>query len=288
MAETWSNKRWTGTDHRPMQPVESFGSPPGVEGGSSRRELRPGTAIPRLPACLRVAACVLAAFVLVEPRVAHGQRLQTYVHEGREPELPRSGPLGPVPSYEVLRIDIGTGVTLPHKKQFYGVTAIAMQEKGDEGCKLELYGNLLDPDEPSTDILLGTGTLFGCDEGGDASWARATVNTQPNQFVRSVRACYGNSPFVDLKIKGLMVSAAALVSDNGKLLSLPEFPCVNEDKTPHCFARPHCGSWSNMVTCPVGEIVTGVSVYHYAENDRPPRAISAIQPWCQGLRNGKG
>jgi hypothetical protein len=89
---------------------------------------------------------------------------------------------------KVLRIDIGTGVTLPHKKQFYGVTAIAMQEEGDDGCKLELYGNLLDRNEPSLDILIGTGTLDGCDEEGNSSWRRATVNTQPDHFVRSIRA----------------------------------------------------------------------------------------------------
>ena len=74
-----------------------------------------------------------------------------------------------------MRIDIGTNVTLPHDKKFYGVTAIAMQEKGDEGCKVELYGNLLDPDEPSSDILLGSGVLFGCDEQWTSSWRAATL-----------------------------------------------------------------------------------------------------------------
>jgi hypothetical protein len=83
-----------------------------------------------------------------------------------------------------------------------------------------------------------------------------------------------------------MVSAAVLISDEGQLVPLPEFPCINDDKTPHCFARPHCDSWSNIVTCPADEIVTGVSIYHYAANNR--RAISEIQPWCQGLRKSKG
>jgi hypothetical protein len=232
---------------------------------------------------------VLAAFALGDPRVVHGQRLQTYVSEGGGSELSISGPDAPIADwdtfFDVLRVDIGTGVTLPHKKQFYGVTAIAMQEKGDEGCKVELYGNLLDPDEPSTDILLGTGTLFGCDEQRNSSWRAATLVGQSNTFVRSVRACYQNSPFIELKLKGLMISSATLISTDGQLLPMPEWPCVDK-KTPHCFARPHCGNWLNAVSCPTGQILTGVSVYHYAENDKPPRAISAIQPWCQGLRRG--
>jgi hypothetical protein len=240
---------------------------------------------------VRACACLLAVFTLLSPHLVHGQRLQTYEGEGRQPILGISGPDAPIGDwdsiFDPLRIDIGTNVSLPHDKKFYGVTAIAMQETGDEGCKVELYGNLLDPDEPSSDILLGSGILFGCDEQWTSSWRAATLASQPNTFVRSVRACYQNSPFIEMKMKGLMVSGALLISTGGQLFPLPEMPCIDK-KTPHCFARPHCGNWLNTVYCPTGQIITGVTVYHYAENDRPPRAISAIQPWCKTVRLGGG
>ena len=239
----------------------------------------------------RAAAGLLAAMALLHPGPAHGQRLQTYQGEGRQPILGISGPDAPINDWDSvldpLRVDIGTNVTLPHDRKFYGVTAIAMQETGDEGCKVELYGNLLEPDEPSGDILLGSGILFGCDERWTSSWRAATLAAQPNTFIRSVRACYQNSPFVEMKLKGLMVSGAILVSTDGQLLALPEMPCIDK-KTPHCFARPHCGNWLETVYCPMGQILTGVTVYHYADNDKPPRAISAIQPWCRGVRLAGG
>ena len=238
-----------------------------------------------------LAGGLLAALILCGPHAAHAQRLQTYQGEGRQPILTISGPDAPISDWDAifdpLQVDIGTNVTLPHDKKFYGVTAIAMQEKGDEGCKVELYGNLLDPAEPSSDILLGTGTLFGCDEHRTISWRAATLVSQPNTFIRSVRACYQNSPFIEMKMKGLMVSGALLVSTDGQLFSLPEMPCVDK-KTPHCFARPHCGNWLETVYCPTGQILTGVTVYHYDDNGKAPRAISAIQPWCKGVRLAGG
>ena len=172
-------------------------------------------------ACRRVIACVVAAIVLMSPSLVYSQRLQTYVkkYEGRlsSPELGVSGPDAPVNDWDAffdeLRIDIGTNVILPHDKKFYGVTAIAMQETGDEGCKVELYGRLLDPAGSSANILVGIGTLFGCDEQWTNSWRAATLVSQPGTFVRSVRACYQDSPFLELKMKGLMVSPALLMND---------------------------------------------------------------------------
>ena len=201
-----------------------------------------------------------------------------------------SGPDAPIDDWDAvfdeLRIDIGTNVILPHDKKFYGVTAIAMQETGDEGCKVELYGRLLDPEGSPDNILVGIGTLFGCDEQWTNSWRAATLVSQPGTFVRSVRACYQDSPFLELKMKGLMVSPALLMND-ARILPLPEMPCIDK-ATPHCFKRPHCGNWLEAVYCPLDEILTGVTVFHYPENDRPPRAISAIQPWCQPVRRGTG
>ena len=98
-------------------------------------------------------ACLASVLALVCPPLAHAQRVRTYVSGDRLPALPLSGPhdvLGPVTGsegyYDVLRVVIGTDVTLPHEAKFYGVTAIAIQEKGDEPCRIELYGRLLDPD----------------------------------------------------------------------------------------------------------------------------------------------
>jgi hypothetical protein len=293
MSETSTAKGKIAANHLLPESVESFGPASGVAARVYARS--------RIPdgwgwwnsggSRVRALVCLLAVLILVSPRLVYGQRLQTYEGEGRQPELGISGPNAPISDwdsfFDPLRVDIGTHVTLPHDKKFYGVTAIAMQEEGDEGCKVELYGNLLDPDEPSSDILLGSGVLFGCDEQWTSSWRAATLASQSNTFIRSVRACYSNSPWIQKKIKGLMVSGALLVSTDGQLFSLPEMPCIDK-KTPHCFARPNCGSWHDVVYCPTGQILTGVTVYHYAENDKPPRAISAIQPWCQGVRLGRG
>jgi hypothetical protein len=234
------------------------------------------------------------AIALLCPQLAYGQRLQTYDSEARLPVLPLSAPndaVGlPLTSdasfYDPLRIDIGTNVQLPHDPQFYGVTAIAIQEKGDEPCKIELYGRLLDPHESQADLLVGKGTLFGCDEERTSSWRAATVAAQPRSFVTSVQACYQKPPVATKKLKGLMVMSVVVLDDGG-LVPFPLMPCV-DGKTPHCFARPHCGRWANISSCYTGEILTGVTVYHYEADRNPPRAISAIQPWCRNVRSGSG
>ena len=131
-----------------------------------------------------VAGLALAATLLV-PRLGHGQRLQTYVGDDREPVALVSGPSVPVADfdafYDPARVDIGTNVRLPHDKKFYGVTAIAVQETGDEPCKVELYGRLLDPSAPSESVLVGAWTLFGCDAQRTDSWRAATLVAQPRQ-----------------------------------------------------------------------------------------------------------
>ena len=241
----------------------------------------------------RAIACLASALALVGPPLAHAQRVRTYVSGDRLPALPLSGPhdvLGPVTGsegyYDVLRVVIGTDVTLPHEARFYGVTAIAIQEKGDEPCRIELYGRLLDPEGSQADLLVGKGTLFGCDEERNASWRAATLVAQPHNFVRSVRACFQRSPFSHLKIKGLMV-ASGVVYDDGRIFPLPELPCFDQ-KTPHCFARPNCDNWAEVSSCPADQIVTGVTVFHYAADHNPPRALSAIQPFCRNVRSGEG
>jgi len=238
----------------------------------------------------RAIAWLALLATLLAPPPASAQRLQTYAGSDRELAAPVSGPSAPIGDletfYDQARIDIGTGVQLPLDKKFYGVKGIALQETGDEPCKLELYGSLLDPNASSATVLVGQWTLFGCELQRTDSWRMATLAALPRHFVRSVRACHGASPFVDLKMKGLMVSSAAVL-DDGSIVALPELPCVDR-KTPHCFARPHCKSWATLSTCPPNQIVVGVTIYYYAENDVPPRAISAIQPWCQGIRKGSG
>jgi hypothetical protein len=240
---------------------------------------------------VQVFASLAIAITQLSLQPAHAQRLQTFVGEARLPVLPLSAPTGAAGQplsgnsdfYEPLRIDIGTNVALPHKAQFYGVTAIAIQEQGDEPCRIELYGRLLDPDESQADLLVGTGTLFGCGEEWNSSWRAATMVAQPHTFINGVQACYPNFPQATKKLKGLIVTSVVVLAD-GRVTPFPLLPCI--DGSPHCFARPHCGDWKNLVMCRSGEVLTGVTVYHYAENQNPPRAISAIQPWCQSVRSG--
>jgi hypothetical protein len=232
------------------------------------------------------------AIAQLSPQPADAQRLQTFVGEARLPVLPLSAPTGaagqPLTAdadfYDPLRIDIGTNVALPHDTKFYGITAIAIQETGDEPCKIELYGRLLDPDESQADLLVGKGTLFGCDEERTSSWRAATVAAQPHNFINGVQACYQKPPITTKKLKGLMVTSVVAL-DDGRVVPFPLMPCIDL-KTPHCFARPHCGDWKNLVMCYSGQVLTGVTVYHYAVDNIPPRAISAIQPWCRGVRSG--
>ena len=49
-------------------------------------------------------------------------------------------------------------------------------------------------------------------------------------------------------------------------LPLPEMPCFDQ-KTPHLLRARAEGS-----LCPAEQVVTGVTVYHYAEDNNPPRA----------------
>ena len=237
--------------------------------------------------------CLASVLALFDPQMAQGQRVRTYESEIRHPIVELSGPndvIGPVTGsesyYEPLRIDIGTNVALPHDVAFYGVTAIAIQEKSDEPCKIELYGRLLDPEGSQADILVGKGTLFGCDEERASSWRAATVAVQPHTFLRSVQACFQKPPFSHMKIKGLTVSSGVVLDDGG-IVPLPTMPCFDQ-KTPHCFARSHCNNWAAISVCPVEQIVTGVMLYHYAEDDHPPRALSAIRSLCRSIRIGAG
>ena len=219
----------------------------------------------KIPRHLGAIACLASVLALACPPLAQAQRVRTYVSGDRLPALPLSGPhdvIGPVTGsegyYDVLRVVIGTDVALPHEARFYGVTAVAIQEKGDEPCRIELYGRLLDPEGSQADLLVGKGTLFGCDEERNSSWRAATLVGQPHNFVRSVRACFQKPPFSHMKIKGLMV-ASGVVYDDGRIVPLPELPCFDQ-KTPHCFARPNCGEWAEASTCPTDQIVTGMTV----------------------------
>ena len=63
--------------------------------------------------------------------------------------------------------------------------------------------------------------------------------------------------------------ASGVVYDDGRIIPLPEFPCFDQ-KTPHCFARPNCGEWAEVSTCPTDQIVTGMTVYHYAADKIHP------------------
>ena len=133
----------------------------------------------KIPRHLGAIACLASVLALVCPPLAHAQRVRTYVSGDRLPALPLSGPhdvLGPVTGsegyYDVLRVVIGTDVTLPHEAKFYGVTAIAIQEKGDEPCRIELYGRLLDPDGCPADLLVGKGTLSAATRNATPAGAR--------------------------------------------------------------------------------------------------------------------
>jgi hypothetical protein len=239
------------------------------------------------------------AFVMVAvlaPPPSLGQSLTTYTEKlepGDRSPAPFPVIAGPHdvhhPGYDTapkLRVDIGTNVLLEHEARFYGVTAIAIQETGDEPCKVEIYGRILDPNFSSKDVILGTGRLTDCDPGRTDSWRAATVVGRRQEFIREAQMCHplGATPWHHpIKLKGLSVSTAFIDAD-GDMRALPMQPCVDRE-TPHCFARPHCKIWGLPAGCPAGQIVTGVTMYHFAENNRPPQAFYAIGLHCQGVRH---
>ena len=43
-----------------------------------------------------------------------------------------------------IKVEIGTGVNLPNKYEFYGITTIGIQEVNNRPCRVQLFGCLLD------------------------------------------------------------------------------------------------------------------------------------------------
>ncbi len=195
----------------------------------------------------------------------------------------------PVTAGEVV-VSIGTNVILDHNPRHYGITGIAVQETGNEPCKIELLGRLLDPAMNDPNRVIGTARLPGCEPGQNNSWRAATLAGLSNQFVREIHTCHGAiklrpklQPIVGVqKLKGLSVAALAIDEASGVFVELPMLPCIDRH-TPHCFARPNCQAWGNSVACPTGKILTSITVSHYAENNRPPNAFFKIRPHCERL-----
>ncbi|MGF1475353.1 MAG: hypothetical protein ACFB6S_07300 [Geminicoccaceae bacterium] len=241
------------------------------------------------------AAFSLALVLMIAlPQPGLSQQIHTYREQpsagDRSPQTPNiSGPgefvgVQPYDDAGVLRVIIGDNVALPSKPRFYGVTAIAIQETTDEPCKVELWGTLLDPESGSDDRLLATAKLAGCEGGRKSNWRAATLAGLSNQFVREVQMCHPVSDItpwspITPKLKGLSVSAAAVL-DGAEVIDLPTMPCI-KNQTNHCFVRANCGQWSNRAACPSGQIVVGVNMYTYAENNRPPDAFYGIEPICR-------
>ena len=231
-------------------------------------------------------ALIAISLVAYPSLVQAGPRYYTYSPpQGRSGGLIPAGPNSanqPVVAGE-LYVEVGTNpvIHLAHEPRYYGITAIAIQETNKAPCKIELYGKLLDPEMVSYEQLVGTARLRGCDGGKNKSWRQATLDDQPHQFVREIQTCHP-APVAgrNYKVKGLSVGAFTIHEPSGQMIDLPRMPCI-DGSTPHCFARPRCGHWGKIATCPSGQIVKAVTVSHYADNDDPPGAVFQIQPHCE-------
>jgi hypothetical protein len=98
--------------------------------------------------------------------------------------------------------------------------------------------------------------------------------------VSGVRVCQARDAtplYHNVKLKGLMVFGS-VVASGGNVIPLG---------IPAVFTRTSCGGgpdWAPAVMCPTGQIVTAVTMYHFAENKTPPRAFFAMAPDCKGLK----
>ncbi|MEP7153765.1 MAG: hypothetical protein ABI856_18835 [Nitrospira sp.] len=173
-------------------------------------------------------------------------------------------------------VEIGDGVSLPNPADYYAVTGIGIQEKGNNPCLLTLWGRMVDPAFESADRKLAQFELDKCRSfplSTLVDFKQAQLPKSSDTFVREVRACGGHTKILpqgaysslSWEIKGLQVRGGRVVPETDEVLpqgKIEEFTranCIKDE------AGVYGPGWTVWHECPNGQLMTGVRVYRYED-----------------------
>ncbi len=170
-----------------------------------------------------------------------------------------------------LKVEIGTGVNLPNKHEFYGITTIGIQEVNNRPCRVQLFGGLLDNRYGPSDRKLGEAELDRCRSSVFLDYKAASFAERRNRFIRAVKACTETGTLTSnlIELKGLRIFPAE-VKSTGEV--------VNRKKTAE-FTRAHCNTWDVKLECGTSQIVVGV-IMHETDDQ-----FVGIEPVCKSVKS---
>jgi hypothetical protein len=148
-----------------------------------------------------------------------------------------------------LAVPIGDNVSLPQASTQYAVTGLAIREAWDKPCAVFLYGRELGTN-PASDLIVGEDDI-GC---SSATITLHDVQLGRNRYVRAIQACTNDN--ANHRLKGLKVWSVYIDPSTGAM--------TNESVT-DSYSQTNCKEWHDVVTCPTGEVATGVRMN--VEND---------------------
>lgn len=150
-------------------------------------------------------------------------------------------------------------------------------EEGDRPCEIEIYGYA--PEANHYETARASGEVCNGSGGNRRSRKSAALNSQ-TAVVREMRVCLSKGggalatvagPVDDKRLKGVRLRGNTVSASGG--LSSDTFSRVAE--------RSRCDSWSGWVSCPDGQVATGV-VQHVNER-KGNYFISGLQLICRGI-----
>ena len=171
-----------------------------------------------------------------------------------------------------LKVEIGTGVNLPNKLEFYGITAIGIQEVNNRPCKVQLFGGLLDNRYGPSDRKLGEAELERCSSSVFLDYKSASFAERRNRFIRGVKACTETSTLTSnlIELKGLRIFPAEVKSTGEVVIR----------KRTAQFTRANCNNrWDDSLLCGTSQILVGV-IMHETDNQ-----FVGIEPVCKSVKS---
>ncbi|MES9993191.1 MAG: hypothetical protein ABW098_14640 [Candidatus Thiodiazotropha sp.] len=169
-----------------------------------------------------------------------------------------------------LRVEIGTGVNLPNKEEFYGITAIGIQEVNNRPCRVQLFGGLLDHRFGPSDRKLGEAELARCGASVFLDYKAASFAERKNRYIRGIRACTETGTLTSklIELKGLRIFPAEVKSTGEVVVR----------KQTDQFTRANCDNWHDKLTCGTSSILIGV-IMHETDDQ-----FVGIEPVCKSVK----
>lgn len=218
-------------------------------------------------------------------------QMLSVVEPGRQPAPFYSGSH----SGDSVLFDVGKNVDLPNPTSYYAVDGIGIREEGDQPCYISLWGRMVDPrykDNLFMGRKVGEFQLAKCNvrpekeflKGKDVSVGELDLE---GGFIRSLRVCKAKKGLgggVDnYELKGITI-LPALVSASGDVsphdVKPREAPTLVQPNCPKdtIVAGPsEPTGWDRWVSCPAGELLTGLEVYHRE------KYITALSARCKSV-----